>query len=153
MDRFYQPKKPKLNLFTETRHSKDIYFVQKPVSLCKIKNALLEVFRQPQHLVHGSSKQQTCRKHLLYLNNFISFLFLLYSPRDNVFVIDSKSHRRALSVNWKSPGFLSVSVVSLYCMVFWTTKLCITVTCLDLMRKGSHAASALAHAAQHGLVT
>lgn len=118
----YWKKPTQFNLFTEIRHSKDAHSVQNPVSLCKIKNSLLEVFRQPQHLVRRSSKQQTCRKHLLYSNNFISFLFLLYSPREDVLVMESKCHRRALSVNWKLPGFLSVSVVSLPCRVFWTTK-------------------------------
>lgn len=142
-------KNPKLNLYTESRHSKDTYFVPNPAFFCKIKNALLEVFGQPQHHAHGSSKQQTCRKHLFYLNNLISFLFLLYSLRERVLVIGSKSHRHALSANWKSPGFLSVFPL---CTAWSSVQLCVTVISLDLMHKRNCPASALANVAQHGLI-
>lgn len=68
-------------------------------------------------------------------------------------VIDSKSHRHALSLNWTLSGFLSVSVVSLHCMVFWTTDISVRNSNIsDLMYKPNRAASALANAAQHGLV-
>lgn len=103
--------------FSETRHSKDL-FCTKPNFSLQNQKCLLE----PQHLVHGSSKHQTRRKLLLYLTNCISFLFLLYSPRENVHVTGCKSHRHALSVKLKSPGFLLGSAVSLHCGVFCTAQ-------------------------------
>lgn len=47
----------------------------------------------------------------------------------------SEGHRHALSVKWKSPGFLSLSVFSLHCMVFRTTKASVCTS----NSSGSHA--------------
>lgn len=111
-------KKPKWNLLFRNQTFKRHLFCAKPNFSLQNQKCLLE----PQHLVHGSSKHQTRRKLLLYLTNCISFLFLLYSPRENVHVTGCKSHRHALSVKLKSPGFLLGSAVSLHCGVFCTAQ-------------------------------